>query len=95
MQKSSMRLVKLNKTHSLYHQGYTHAFRFNSYGKEAQDVSAVFQRVVGPQYGKINWCTTRQQSRWTTKFGHAPSGATRPYWIGCYAEDAMMVQIAL
>lgn len=94
--KSKMRLVKLDNRHKLFKEGYSHAFRFTSYGDESRSVERTFERVIGPQYSRDNWCNTRSTRRWTTQFGKArSSGEPRPYWIGCYSDDAMMVQLAL
>jgi hypothetical protein len=74
-----MKLIKLNKTHSLYRDGYTHAFRFSHYSVVAGNMERTMERHFGGQY--------RRDSPWKSKFGYrAARDGFKVYWIGVKSE---------
>ena len=82
-----MNVVKLNKTHRLYQEGYTHAFRFASYNTEAIKI----EKTLIKQFGS-NW---KLDAEWTARFGYKRSDATRRiYWIG-FKSEAMLTMALL
>ena len=63
-----MKVVKLNKSHHLFHSGFTVALRFGSpYSPDAQACKSVLCESYGNDYTK--WQTFRAQKN-------------KPYWIG-------------
>jgi hypothetical protein len=82
-----MKLIKLNKTHSLYRDGYTHAFRFSHFGPRAGDIEKMMERHFGGQY--------KRDSLWKAKFGYrSHRDGFRIYWIGMKSE-AMATMVLL
>lgn len=65
-----MKLVKLNRTHHLYHKGFVWAFRFNyCYESNSLAVEAIINKQEGLNPYRIF-------------FGKRKNGGWRPYWIG-------------
>jgi hypothetical protein len=74
-----MKLIKLNKTHSLYRDGYTHAFRFNHFSIGAGNMQRTMERHFGSQYSRT--------AQWASKFGYrSHRDGFRVYWIGVKSE---------
>ncbi len=75
-----MRVVKLGKRFVLAKQGYTHAFRFDCWSKEAYKVEDVLRELHPPTVWKNN--------AWGTHFGKKDNYTQqRPYWIGVKSES--------
>jgi hypothetical protein len=83
-----MKLVKLNKTHRLYHDGFTHAFRFDRYDNEASRLERLLHDRFGSSY--------QYNATWQLRFGHKPkSGGNRVIWLGLKTESmATMVLLS-
>jgi hypothetical protein len=82
-----MKIVKLNKTHGLYREGCTHAFRFDRYDNKAGALERTMQRQFGNQY--------LRDSQWRAKFGYRPHpDGYMCYWIGVKSE-AMLIMVML
>ena len=74
-----MKIVKLNKTHRLYHEGYTHAFRFNGmFSINAMQVRKAMSELYGQDRNK--WTT------WACRKRH-------PYWIAVSEEKYLTFAI--
>lgn len=83
-----MKVVKLNKTHSLYHEGFTHAFRFPKYEIEAGRI----ERIAYHYFGS-HWLA--RDPTWTARFGHRDSTTgLRVYWIA-FKDEAMISMVLL
>jgi hypothetical protein len=79
-----MKIVKLNKTHSLFREGCTHAFRFEHYGEKAGALERTLERHFGHQY--------RRDALWKAKFGYRPHrDGYRCYWIGVKSECVLTI----
>ena len=82
-----MKVVKLDKRHKLYHNGFTHAFRFDRWNDEARVVeNKITEKFKGQYSGK-----------WQTYWGKAKiinQVRFRPYWIGV-RNDAIITQVLL
>ena len=73
---NNMKVVKLNKTHHLYHYGYVVALRFNStWSKGAQECRNTLKEKYGMDF-----------SIW---HHYRASQSTGPYWIGLKDEKMM------
>lgn len=82
-----MKVVKLNKTHGLYREGYTHAFRFPFYSTEASRV----EKAVSQRFGS-SW---KLDAQWAARFGSRYQGSPRrTYWIG-FKSEAMLTMALL
>jgi hypothetical protein len=83
-----MKLVKLNRTHRLYHDGFSYAFRFDSYGTDTSRIERLLYDRFGSQY--------KNNSLWQFRFGHRPkSGGPRIVWLGLKTEPmATMVLLS-
>jgi hypothetical protein len=79
-----MKVVKLNKTHKLYHKGFTHAFRGN-FGAEHEifDICNYFERVYGSRRLDRNgpWYCGFGTSRMKVQTFNGGTYTTNPYWI--------------
>jgi hypothetical protein len=74
-----MKLIKLNKTHSLYRDGCTHAFRFDHFSAGASGMQRTMERQFGSQYSRT--------AQWASKFGYrAHRDGFKVYWIGVKSE---------
>lgn len=62
-----MKVVKLNKTHNLYHWGYSHAIRFPYRSREVNQLISQIQEKFGQDNNK--WFVYRARK-------------DRPLWIG-------------
>jgi hypothetical protein len=81
-----MKLIKLNKTHSLYRDGCTHAFRFDHFNYEAGNMQRTMERQFGSQYSRT--------AQWASKFGYrVHRDGFKVFWIGVKSEA--MVTMAL
>jgi len=83
-----MKLVKLNKTHRLYHDGFSHAFRFDRYDNKASQIERLLYTRFGSQY--------KNNPVWQFRFGHrSKSGGSRIVWLGLKTESmATMVLLS-
>jgi hypothetical protein len=81
-----MKIVKLNKTHGLFREGCTHAFRFEHYGEKAGAIERTMTRQFGSQYSR--------DSQWIARFGHRPTpDSYRIYWIGVKSESMLTMAV--
>lgn len=84
-----MKVVKLNRTHKLYHNGFTHAFRGN-FGAEHEliVVSKYFERVYGARRldKRGPWYAGFGTSRMKVTNSYGGSYTTNPYWIAVRSE---------
>lgn len=82
-----MTLVRLDKRHSLFKSGYTHAFRFWGFTAEASQLEKALNRIFGSEYPYPGiWCG-RYGSRTNS------SRSNRTYWVGL--KDESMATVAL
>lgn len=73
-----MKLVKLNKTHHLYHKGFTWAFRFDyCYGPNTWKVEKTVEKQEGLNPYRI--------------FFGKRKGTDTPYWVGFNQEKTATV----
>jgi hypothetical protein len=56
-----MKVVKLNKTHRLFHKGYTHAFRFPNWCKAASKVEDLLRDTVHYSEWGYYWPATKDR----------------------------------
>jgi len=74
-----MRVVKLGKRFVLARRGYTHAFRFDSWSKEAHQIETILREL----YPDSLW----MNGDWATYYGKRDNYTLqRPYWIGVRKE---------
>jgi len=80
-----MKVVKLNRTHNLYHRGFTYAFRFtSSWSPGVREIETVLGNLYGVSVNNPNW-----DYYWNTKKGWDNA----IYWIG--VKDQSMITLAL
>lgn len=65
--KHNMKVVKLNRTHTIFHYGYTHAIRYNHRNRECNELIDAIRNKFGVDNAK--WYVYR-------------SRRDRPLWIG-------------
>lgn len=81
-----MKVVKLDRRHKLYHEGFTHAVKFPSWSSEACRYELTMKKLYPNEYrptgkGTYNW---RGNEEWTY---HWPQRTT--YWIGVKHESTI------
>ena len=79
-----MQVVKLNRTHKLYHKGFTHAFRGNyAIDSELMVVSKYFERVYGSRRLDRNgpWYAGFGTSKMKVTGPFGNTYTTNPYWV--------------
>jgi hypothetical protein len=74
-----MKVVKLNRTHSLFAQGFTYAWRFQTWDvSRCTKIESILRNMHG-------YCWDIRRAGWTSRFGtwvqHPNHGATKTYWI--------------
>lgn len=86
-----MKVVKLNRRHNAFKQGFTHALRFNTWHQKAGEIENFLSQRYG---GQFYW--DRNRGQWSSGFGSAPRGFTsRPYWINLKNEsDISMILLS-
>jgi hypothetical protein len=80
-----MKVIKLDGRHRLYKEGFTHAFRFNSWNDEALKVERVLSSKLGSQWA--HW------PKWKSHWGKSTASG-RPYWLGV-REEKVITQVLL
>jgi hypothetical protein len=86
-----MKLLKLDRRHRLFREGWQYGYRFAGYGNNSDDIQKIerlLRDVAGSQYSK--------DPQWTifwSKTVHRDYG--RLYWIGIRDRElAMMLKLA-
>lgn len=74
-----MKVVKLNKTHRLFKDGYTHAIRFNCYSGKCYSYERRLREMYGDQYAAT--------SMWAARFGSKNSTGYTTFWIATRNEQ--------
>lgn len=72
-----MKVIKLDRRHRLYKEGFTHAFRFTNWS-DARPLESYYEK----QYG-YSW----DNKKCYGTFWGKPSAAGRIYWIGVRNES--------
>ena len=75
-----MKVVKLNKTHNIFHWGYTHAIRFPRRTHQSNVLVAQLQEKFGKDDSR--WCAYRARK-------------DRPMWIGFKDEKVISFVLML
>ena len=78
-----MKIVKLNKTHKLFHEGYTHAVRYTNWS----DGASSCEKTMTSLYGDSANYYSGRSARWKYYWGRTA------YWIG--VEDESMLTMLL
>lgn len=88
-----MKVVKLNRRYKAYKEGFTHALRFDQWGKHVGDIEQFLTNRYGRQY---LWHKRHANSQWTSGVGSRPSSTdSRPYWINLRNEaDITMILLS-
>ena len=74
-----MKVVKLNRRHTAFKHGFTHAVRFESWCDEALEIETELRERYGPPR-LSKWFN--DSSEWCGIFGHKSSKQQySPYWI--------------
>jgi len=82
-----MKTVKLDKRHRAFHDGYTHAYRFDAYSGYA----AWVEMLLRDAYDRHSW--TRKESKvWHSEFGSRQNGC-KIFWI--YFRDESVITYIL
>lgn len=90
-----MNVVKLDKRHSLFRKGMTHAFRFENEWEQRDRVESVLRRMYGWEWTNRDWAKHRGKCIIVRAENGFPK-RTYPYWIGVRNEadiTAVMLQV--
>lgn len=78
-----MKIVRLNKTHKLFHEGYTHAVRYTNWSDGASSCEKAMSSLYGDSANYGN-----RRSGWKYYWGRTA------YWIGV-KDDSMLTMMLL
>lgn len=82
-----MRIVKLDRRHTLHWRGYTHALRFTGRNQDARNVMNALTRF----YGSEPWMKGENEHPWQS---YRSERRDRPsFWVG--VKDEKMLTLAL
>lgn len=83
-----MKLIKLDRRHTLYHRGYVWAFKFENYDSKNFAVSRAVDSLEGPLWNNTFWGKSKKLN--------SNNHRIRPYYVGVRKEStATMVMLKL